>query len=108
MKTDTSKILCMTTGGNRYDTAAAISQKYMVSADAVVLASGLNYADALAGCVFAAQRGMPMILVSNKLSAEQTEYLSSKTTENIYVLGGTGVVSDEIAQKVAQACKVPD
>ena len=49
-----------------------------------------------------------MILVSNKLSAEQTEYLSSKTAENIYVLGGTGVVSDEIAQKVAQACKVPD
>ena len=49
-----------------------------------------------------------MILVSNKLSAEQTEYLSSKTADNIYVLGGTGVVSDEIALKAAQACKVPD
>ena len=48
-----------------------------------------------------------MILVSNKLSAEQTEYLSSKTAENIYVLGGTGVVSDEVAQQVASSVIVP-
>ena len=49
-----------------------------------------------------------MILVASELSDEQKAYLSNKRAENIYVLGGTGVVSDEIAQKVVQACKVPD
>ena len=97
-------------GKNRYLTCIEVNKKFadVLTGESICVATGNDFPDALAGCVFAAQREMPMILVSNNLSAEQTEYLSSKTAENIYVIGGTGVVSDEIAQKVAQACKVPD
>lgn len=96
-------------GQNRYLTGLAVLNTFadVLNGDAICVATGTNFPDALAGCVFAASKKMPMLLVASELSDEQKAYLSNKRAENIYVLGGTGAVSDEVAHQVASSIKVP-
>ncbi|MGC7871175.1 cell wall-binding repeat-containing protein [Desulfosporosinus sp. SYSU MS00001] len=113
-------------GHNKYDTNALWTRQF-VGAPNIFIATGENYPDALAGAVLAGVTDCsPIILTTqNQLQTETEKVLNetayydkqSRTVENsegqsvtipavnvpnIFVLGGTGVVSDNLINQIAQ------
>lgn len=94
-------------GQNRLDTNALIIQNFVPSPTCIYLATGYNFADALAGSVLAAKTGDPIVLIdpnSITLPKNTADYLSSISKSNVSVisLGGTSVVSDSLVNEVSQ------
>ena len=94
-------------GQNRYETCIAVNEKFkdVLTGNSVCVATGKDFPDALAGGVFAALNKAPLLLAAGGLSEAQTKFLQDKGAENIYVFGGTGAVSDELAKQIADAGK---
>jgi putative cell wall-binding protein len=94
-------------GVNRYETAALIAEAaYPSGSDVAVVASGLGYADALAGAALAGLQNAPLLLTDpNALSDETAEELDFLGTTKVFLLGGTvavkKAVEDELAESVA-------
>lgn len=89
-------------GSNRYETAEKIaSYQFTGSAANVVIASGVNYADALAGVPLAAALKAPILLCDgdslNQATVNKIKELKSK---KVYILGGTGAVSANVEKQL--------
>lgn len=93
-------------GTNRFDTSEQIADLYKEKLglgkdeqfETAVIATGTNFADALAGSYLAYVKNAPILLVNDKkpetISRLQA-YLQKNVKEGtIYVLGGTGAVSE--------------
>jgi glucose/arabinose dehydrogenase/putative cell wall-binding protein len=89
-------------GADRFATAAAISAYFYASrAPAAFVAVGTNFADALAGAPAAALTGSPLLLVgTNEIPTATEDELDRLQPQRIYVLGGTGVISDGVASEL--------
>lgn len=88
-------------GSNRYATAADISAYRWGSANTVVLASGADFADALAGVPLAVHMKAPILLTDPKtLSPETASELQRLQAENVIILGGEGAVSAIVSSEV--------
>lgn len=83
-------------GNNRYETNIAILQEAGVKDEELIIASGLDYADALS----ASAAGKPILLAAGKLTDKQQEYIKSLTSENAVIAGGTGAVSEAVETAV--------
>ena len=75
----------------------------------IVVASGTDWADALAGSYLATKKGAPLILAANGKNGavmdEVTEYIKNNISEEvgkIYVLGGTGAVPASFEEKMGE------
>ncbi|MDI6843789.1 MAG: cell wall-binding repeat-containing protein [Anaerosomatales bacterium] len=85
-------------GTDRYATAVEISKRaFPTTSTAVVLASGEQFPDALAGSALAGAVKGPLLLTRSGSLPDvvKTEIGRLKPTK-VYVLGGTGAVSDEV------------
>ena len=91
-------------GENRYDTAYAVADvlKETLGAekfDAVVVATGQNFADALAGSFLASEKSAPILLTNGEEEniAELHDYIKANVAEGgkVYILGGTGAVPED-------------
>jgi len=85
-------------GADRYATAVAINHDQFTSSDTVFLATGLGYADALAGAALAGVSGGPLYLaprtcVPASVLAEIDRLGASKAV----LFGGTGVLTPSVA-----------
>ncbi len=87
-------------GTTRYDTNLAILKEVQESSAFLLVATGENYADALAasGC------GYPIMLVKDELTKEQKAYLKSISGLEIWVLGGTDAISSELYDSLDACC----
>lgn len=86
-------------GPNRYATAAEIARQRYVADDVetVYVASGLDFADALASAPLAGAESSPLLLTrGGALPPETTEVLSDLSPERIVIVGGEGRVSDDV------------
>lgn len=87
-------------GANRYGTAAGVSEFDFPDPDqvsVVFVAVGTNYPDALAGAAIAGKIGAPLLLVeANAIPAETATELTRLTPDDIVILGGTGVISQQV------------
>jgi putative cell wall-binding protein len=93
-------------GPDRYATSAAIAEASYpsgVTSGTVVLATGLNFPDALAGSYLAGQLGAPVLLTPPTASdpdfPETTAALAKllpATTKDVDVLGGTAAVGADV------------
>ncbi|MEA2650485.1 MAG: hypothetical protein QOI85_206, partial [Chloroflexota bacterium] len=85
-------------GANRFETAAAISEATFVPfVPYLFIATGMGFPDALAGGAVAAQTGSPLLLVQqNSIPAATLAEIQRLQPWEIYVLGGTGVVSNMV------------
>ena len=91
-------------GSGRYETSykAADELKEKLGKDkfdAVILADGRNYPDALAGSYLSCLAGAPILLVNNShITAVQNYIKENLDAEDgvIYILGGTGAVPDDV------------
>lgn len=85
-------------GNSRYATAIKISQAgFPTGANVVFVATGLDYPDALAAGPAAAEMGGPVILSDpTTLLPEVKAEIERLAPTHIYVVGGTGRISDAI------------
>lgn len=92
-------------GANRIATSVVVAKEYQGKnvaplkkdiPNAVVLAYAHNYADGITGGAFAEAIGAPIILIDNKTESinQIKAYLTEMGIENIYVLGGSGLISN--------------
>ena len=92
-------------GKDRYDTSLAVCRTYMnrFSGDTVSFATGKNYPDALAGGVFAAKQGAPVVLVDNSANiASVQSFIKDLAPSSGYVFGGTSVLDDTLVGKITK------
>lgn len=102
-------------GTDRYLTAVAVSQQMWAdthieppgrrNADAVVLATGTGFADAVAGVPLAAKVNGPLLLTepgspTPSTAAEIARILPANVGRTLYVLGGTNAVSRSVDIKL--------
>lgn len=85
-------------GANRFDTSVEISKRSFVAPlDAVYIATGRDYADALAGGPAAAQDGAPILIVEpTSIPDSVSGELQRLQPGTIYILGGTSAVSTAV------------
>ncbi|SPF46016.1 Cell wall-binding protein [Candidatus Desulfosporosinus infrequens] len=82
-------------GNDRYATSLKVAQA-MGKFNQAVIATGEDFPDALSIAPIAAMKGIPIILTpKDNLPAGLKDYLN-KTVQNTYVVGGVGVVSDNV------------
>ena len=86
-------------GKNRYETAIEIANAMTKTGmhSSIVVASGSDYPDALAGSYLAWAKGAPILLVSSNQEIEIKNYIQThlKQKGKVYLLGGTGTVSSD-------------
>lgn len=94
-------------GNSRYDTslkaAKAIKEvKNIDKFDAVIIASGDNFADSLAGSYLSAAKNAPILLVNNKAPKDTIDYIKEnlKSGGEVFILGGTSAVSNNIEKSL--------
>lgn len=93
----TGKEVTVLGGNDRYNTSLQISKEGWVKSDYAVLATGSNFPDALSAGPLAAKYGAPILLVKSKTLDEELELeLDRLSVKNIFIIGGTGVVSQNI------------
>ncbi|MBP1537825.1 MAG: cell wall-binding repeat-containing protein [Ruminococcus sp.] len=96
-------------GANRYSTATFIGEQLNTNPTDVFFVYGQNYADALSVSTVAALKKAPIIYLttSGELNADTAKYLAqlkkTGSVKNAYVIGGTSVISDDMADKAAKA-----
>ena len=85
-------------GKGRFETAVEISKAGFPSGSkTVVLAYGLNYADALAGVSLAKAKNAPILLTAQTyLPSETLAEIKRLKATDVIILGGTGAVGTEV------------
>ena len=84
-------------GADRYETSTAIAEYFAdcYTGAAVTFATGKDFPDALAGGVYAAYVGAPVVLLDNGYAnADAALYTAGLDLTNVYVFGGTAALSD--------------
>lgn len=96
-------------GKSRYETSKLVAEKYFPRAEGMVIATGDNYPDALAGGVLANVLLEPMVLVYSNEKAPAAEKASNvyakeyfeKTLKNeLITLGGQGAVREAVVKSL--------
>lgn len=88
-------------GKDRYETAVSISQNGWDTSKTVILASGLDFPDALVGGPLAYKENAPILLTGPKTLHTVTKAeISRLQAKNIIILGGTGVVSSAVEKEL--------
>lgn len=87
-------------GANRYGTAAEIANRLRDEGsnfDTAFIAVGTNFADALAASAYAAINEQPILLTqTNRIPIALSEAISSLGINHTYVVGGQGVISNDV------------
>lgn len=101
-------------GQSRYETSRKIADVYKnlngnYKLDAVVIADGSNYPDALAGGYLANKRNAPLITVDKTNEKAVAEYINYNLCNGgtVYLLGGTGAVSTSFENRVRALSNKP-
>ncbi len=94
-------------GANRYSTAAVISKSSFDSSKTVILSSGSNFADALAGVPLAVMQNAPIILTTkDTIPDESLAEIKRLGAKKVLILGGKRVISADIEKALrAQGIK---
>jgi len=96
-----SPLIVRLSGENRYETNISIIKKGWSEAANVVLANGENYPDALCAAPLAKAKNAPILLTkTDQLNDLSISELSRLKTKNVYIIGGTGVISNEVEDQL--------
>ena len=85
-------------GTNRYETSEKIAEEFG-KIDVVVLASGTNFADALAAAPLAKKMNAPIVLVKKDSLSENAKKLV-KEAKKVYVIGGENTISNKLVNEI--------
>jgi uncharacterized YkwD family protein len=88
-------------GPDRYSTANEIAREGWETAETVIIASGQNFPDALAGAPLAYKLDAPILLTKKDILPEQTKKMIEELdAKKVIVLGGKGAVSDDVKKSI--------
>lgn len=96
-------------GATRYESAVAIAEFHFDNGfedDELVMATGENFADALAGGPMASQLNAPLVLTQTNVLTPATETFIegiAPALDTLYILGGTAAITDDVADAAAAA-----
>lgn len=100
-------------GSNRYQTAMLVADNLkrnfgVTKFDTIIVASGENYADALAGSYLANVKKAPILVVNKYNEKLVQDYIKKnlKSGGKVYLLGGTGAVSENFELALNSFCNV--
>ena len=87
-------------GPTRYETAVEIAKASDSAGNGIVLCSGADFPDALAAASLAGAYDYPVLMTtSEELPEIVLSYLQGRSPENIFIIGGTGVISGKVETK---------
>ena len=91
-------------GANRYDTAALISKgMYSKGTDTVIVATGLDFHDALVAVPLANAYNAPLLLTTDKQVTKQTEAeLARLKAKNVIIVSTNGAVGSAVKTALAK------
>ena len=90
-------------GKDRYETSVLIAKEVGINTGEVALVNGLSFADALSISSIATKKKMPILLTrTDVIPVSIKNYLdsNSKSISKSYVIGSTGVVSNNVLNKL--------
>jgi putative cell wall-binding protein len=88
-------------GADRYETALEIAYQGFDYADEIILATGTNFPDALAGAPLAYHRDAPILLTGkNTLHPTVKKAIKDLEVGKVTILGGPGVISDNVVKEL--------
>lgn len=94
-------------GSDRYETAFKIADQLRIQNGSekfknVIVASGLNFADALSSAYLAKVKNAPILIVSDKTAGRVAQYIkeNTDTDASVYIIGGTAAVSAAAESKL--------
>lgn len=88
-------------GSDRYVTAVKISEDGFAQSDYVVLASGMDFPDALCAAPLAKKYNAPILLTpGNALNYNVSQEIKRLGAKNAFLIGGTGVLSQNIENQL--------
>ncbi|MBC2724464.1 cell wall-binding repeat-containing protein [Desulfosporosinus sp.] len=89
-------------GMDRYETSYKVASSLNdVPTTTVVISSGEHYPDALSISGFAANKGWPILLSPHDaLPQDIKTYLQEKKPSKVYITGGSGAISDDVAAEI--------
>lgn len=97
-------------GADRFATNLEVLKAYkdVIKLDNVFVAYGLNFADALVASAAAAKTDAPVVLAdktNTKFTKGATDYIEANKAaiKNVYLVGGTGVISDSVKDSINEA-----
>ena len=88
-------------GSNRYETSVVLANKFYGNPSSIVMASGGDFADALAGGVLAAVKGGPVVLANDNLASSTRNYVYKDSIKTIFMLGGEKALSTNIFSELS-------
>jgi len=87
-------------GSNRYETSRRIAEEVVAKRgypSTAIVATGRNFADALAASPYAARKGYPILLTDRyTLSADTRAALQSMGVSQVYLMGGDAAISWDV------------
>lgn len=86
-------------GATRYETAVKVFEKGWDKSGYAVIASGLDYADALCATPLAKKYNAPILLSKNASLSSQSELqnvLRNKGVKEVFIVGGAGVIPNSL------------
>jgi len=94
-------------GASRYETNLNIIKEFADSLNFndLFVATGENFPDALSGSALAAKRNAPILLTDGTISTNGESYLKSLNIMRVNLLGGTGVISENLASNLQNTVK---
>ena len=90
-------------GDTRYETAEAAAQEAASESSYAVVASGEDYPDALTAASLAGALDASILLTSDKEAADTVEELIELGVTNVYIVGGTSSVSEDVQAAIEGA-----
>lgn len=91
-------------GRDRYQTSLELAKKF--NSKNIVIASGEDYPDALAGALVAKKKNAPLILVrKNEITDSALQYFKDNNIESIEILGGNTTISEKVEKNILKTLR---
>lgn len=92
-------------GKDRYETAVNVAKHFDLDANHYYVATGKQFADALAGAALAANHHTGILLVGTSVSGHVEGFLTSEGVDTLTVIGGENAVSAKVFEQLAKIVK---
>lgn len=93
-------------GKDRYETSLKVAQELGISTK-LAIATADSFPDAISIATPAAIEGMPILLTSkNSIDITIKEFILSAKRDTIYVIGGTGVISNSVLSQFSNSKRI--
>ncbi|MBL4931636.1 cell wall-binding repeat-containing protein [Clostridium paridis] len=94
-------------GNDRYETSLEIAKYLNSSKSEAFIVTGNDYPDALSIASYAGNKQTPILLTDkNQLPTSVKNYISNKGITKTYVIGGIGVISDNVLSTLPNAERI--